>query len=143
MATQQWVVTVSLPNLIGKRKRKVSRMATNFNVERIDIIEGPRLEDLLMHMALVVAFRERGTSLRSDDIQVSFDEVRYYDDEGHDVGELLAGAVSFRGTLVAISFLGRDPSKAPNFVIAMKSGLGIFEGHYNVQTRKGCLVHVK
>ena len=122
--------------------RKVSRMTTTVNVERIDIIEGPNLEGLLQPWLMKEAIEDANKVFAIPDIHVRFEEVRYMRNEWTADEEL---GVTFHPLLVGIGLLGGDVKsrKRDDFIITVSSALGTFTGHYNTRTRKGSLARVK
>jgi hypothetical protein len=108
-------------------------MATKLeDVERIDIIEGPNLDELLRGLKFAAPREEQPKG-----ISVRFDEVVFFTEDGEEIAEL---GKTFLPTLVGISYLGNESSSATrdDFVIKVKSWT-TFVGHYNVHSRKGSL----
>ncbi|MDB5177938.1 MAG: hypothetical protein JWO61_321 [Candidatus Saccharibacteria bacterium] len=108
-------------------------MTTTLVVERIDIIEGPNLDELLRGLKLAVA-REQGLSRG---LSITFQEAVFF---GGDGVELIELGRLFQPQLVGIRYLGNEatPSTRDDFVITVRSWQ-TFEGHYNTHTRKGSL----
>jgi len=114
-------------------------MTTTVSVERIDILEGPNLEGLLRSFPLAAALEDQGEESLPRSVETWFKEVRFYDEQGFDLRLQLAGALSFRGVLNGIRYLGLTRDNKHDFVIFVDSSLGTFGGLYNTKTRKGSL----
>lgn len=118
-------------------------MAIDFNVDRVDILEGPPLDRLVETMATT----SRRLRLKSGSDKrcsyVHFHKVMWLDDQGRDVSALLPGLSPLEAVVLSISVLGRDWSNPSDFVIAVGTSFGIFQGHYNAHTRKGSLANVE
>ena len=112
-------------------------MATTLVVERIDIIEGPNLDELLRGLKFAVA-REEGLPRG---LSITFKEAILFGEDGTELVEL--GRL-FQPQLVGIRYLGNEamPSTRDDFVITVKSWT-TFEGHYNTHSRKGSLSVLK
>ena len=112
-------------------------MATELVVERIDIIEGPNLDELLRALKHAVP-REDGVR---HGISVRFDKVVFFGVKGEEIDEL---GQMFMPKLVGIRYLGNmiTTSTCDDFVVTVRSWT-TFEGHYNTHTRKGSLGALK
>jgi hypothetical protein len=117
-------------------------MATTLVVERIDIIEGPNLDELLRALKHAVP---RPDGLPKG-INVEFKEVVFFGRAEGDleVRQLAELGYLFAPKLVGIRYLGNDanPATRDDFVITLKSWT-TFEGHYNAHSRKGSVIAIK
>jgi hypothetical protein len=113
--------------------REVSRMATTLQVGRIDIVEGPNLDELQRAQKFAVPRGEIRVHMSA-----RFDYVVYFDEAGSQLTEL---GRTFLPQVIGIRYLGDEPSRETqdDFVITVRFAGMTFEGHYNVHSRKGSL----
>ena len=112
-------------------------MATTLQIERIDILEGPNLDDLQRAQKFAVV--REGLSVP---VSARFGEVVYFGEDGK---ELVEFGRTFAPQVIGIRYLGNEPSRETRdeFIITVRFTGRTFEGHYNVRTRKGSLNLVK
>lgn len=113
-------------------------MATTLPVERIDILEGPNLDELQRAFKHAVS-RDDGVPMG---MSLRFEEVVFFGTVGDEteVREMPELGRGFAPKLVGIRYLGNDAksSTRDDFVITVVSWTTL-EGHYNTHSRKGSL----